>query len=182
MNEQLKLVALISLHTGARLKDTTGLMLDDVVLDQEDNSFIEYRHNKNRKITKDSIERLVPIYGWLLQAIRAYKADHLEPEQQSFFPRYCGSRGSDSASNLLNQRHLDSISTDPTFKMHGLRKTLQAKFDAAHVPNSISGYLIGWRDRTTIGMQIAYKTGYPHADMLKHIKQGHAITDWALRR
>ena len=182
MNDQLRLVALISLHTGARLKDTTGLMLDDVVLEDEHNSFIEYRHNKNRKITKDSIERIVPIYGELLEAISAYKAEHMEPEQQSFFPRYCQSRGSDSASNLLNQRHLDSINRDRTFKMHGLRNTLQSKFDAALLPNSISGYLIGWRDRTTIGMQVAYKSGYPHETMLKYMKQGHDITDWALRR
>ena len=134
------------------------------------------------KITKDSIERIVPIYGELLEAISAYKAEHMEPERQSFFPRYCQSRGSDSASNLLNQRHLDSINRDPTFKMHGLRNTLQSKFDAALLPNSISGYLIGWRDRTTIGMQVAYKSGYPHEQMLKYMKQGHDITDWALRR
>ena len=182
MNEQLRLVALISLHTGARLKDTTGLMLDDVVLEDEHNSFIDYRHNKNRKISKDSIERIVPIYGELLEAIKAYKAKYVEQEQQSFFTRYCGSRRSDSASNLLNQRHLDTINKDPTFKMHGLRNTLQSKFDAALLPNSISGYLIGWRDRTTIGMQVAYKSGYPHEQMLKYMKQGHDITDWALRR
>ena len=182
MNEQLRLVALISLHTGARLKDTTGLMLDDVVLEDEHNSFIDYRHNKNRKISKDSIERIVPIYGELLEAIKAYKAKYVEQEQQSFFTRYCGSRRSDSAGNLLNQRHLDTINKDPTFKMHGLRNTLQSKFDAALLPNSISGYLIGWRDRTTIGMQVAYKSGYPHEQMLKYMKQGHDITDWALRR
>ncbi|MDB0060301.1 tyrosine-type recombinase/integrase [Planktomarina sp.] len=182
MNEQARLVALISLHTGARLKDTTGLMLDDVVLEDEHNSLIDYRHNKNRKISKDSIERIVPIYGELLEAIKAYKAKYVEQEQQSFFTRYCGSRRSDSASNLLNQRHLDTINKDPTLKMHGLRNTLQSKFDAALLPNSISGYLIGWRDRTTIGMQVAYKSGYPHEQMLKYMKQGHDITDWALRR
>ena len=66
--------------------------------------------------------------------------------------------------------------------MHGLRYTLQAKFDAALLPNSISGYLIGWRDSTTISMQVAYKSGYPHEQMLKYMKQGHDITDWALRR
>ena len=182
MNEQLRIIALISLHTGARLKDTTGLMLDDVVLEDEHNSFIEYRHNKNRKISKDSIERIVPIYGELLEAIKAYKAKYVEQEQQSLFTRYCGSRGSGNASNLLNPRHLDTINKDPTFKMHGLRNTLQSKFDAALLPNSISGYLIGWRDRTTIGMQVAYKSGYPHEQMLKYMKQGHDITDWALRR
>ena len=66
--------------------------------------------------------------------------------------------------------------------MHGLRKTLQSKFDAALVPNSVSGYLIGWRDSTTVGMQMTYKSGYPHVDMLKYMKQGHAVTEWAVRR
>ena len=65
--------------------------------------------------------------------------------------------------------------------MHGLRKTLMAKFDAALIPNSISGYLIGWRDKTTEGMQEAYKSGYPHEDLLNYMKQAHKIKDWSVR-
>ena len=182
MNIELQIIALISLHTGARLKDTTGLMLDDLVLDNENNSYIDYRHNKNRKITKDSIERKVPIYGEIFKSLQTYKSDQIKPGQQSLFPSYCESRGSDSASNLLNQKHLNIINKEKTFKVHGLRKTLMAKFDAALVPNSVSGYLIGWRNSTTVGMQMAYKSGYPHLDMLKFIKQGHAIKEWAIRR
>ncbi len=181
MSVELKLISLISLHTGARLKDTTGLTLDDVFIHDEKDSFIEYRHNRNRKVSKDSIERKVPIFGALLLELKKYKIELISLDQKSFFPKYAGSRGSDSASNLLNQRHLDTINKEPSFRMHGLRKTLMAKFDAALIPNSISGYLIGWRDKTTVGMQEAYKSGYPHEDLLNYMKQAHKIKDWSVR-
>jgi len=181
MSSELRLISLISLHTGARLKDTTGLMLGDVHISNEENSFIHYRHNKNRKISKDSIERIVPIYGTLLNELNEYKSYCITLDQESLFPKYCGSRGSDSASNLLNQRHLDTINKDKSFKMHGLRKTLMAKFDVALVPNSVSGYLIGWRDNTTVGMQEEYKSGYPHAMMLSYMKKAQEVKDWAIR-
>jgi len=56
-----------------------------------------------------------------------------------------------------------------------------AKFDVALVPNSVSGYLIGWRDNTTVGMQEEYKSGYPHAMMLSYMKKAQEVKDWAIR-
>jgi hypothetical protein len=80
----------------------------------------------------------------------------------------------------LNQRYIDSFSKDPTLKPHGFRNTLQAKFDAADTPNKTSGYLIGWKNQDTVGMQKEYnKQGYPHLQLLQVLKACHAVEEWA---
>jgi hypothetical protein len=63
--------------------------------------------------------------------------------------------------------------------MHGLRDTLSAKFMATSVTNDLSGYLIGWRNSTTVGMQKEYqKGGYPHEQMLTALRSAHSVTVW----
>ena len=177
MNSELQLIALISMHTGARLTDTTGLLWDDVELREEDNSLINYRHNKIRKITKSSIERKVPIYGDLLRGLFDYKAAVHGVSGEPIFPRYAGK---DTASATLNNSHLDMINKDKRFKMHGLRNTFQAKADAVGVSLDQSGYLVGWRNSMTVGMQKRYQQGYPHSDLLQVIKAVHSAKDWAV--
>jgi len=178
MNPQLRIIAQLSMLTGARLKDNSGLMLADIYLNNDDDSYVWYRHNQNRKVSKDSIERRVPLFGSILNDLLGYTSG-LDPKEQSLFPRYCGSRQSDNVSAALNKKHLDLIDEDPTFKMHGLRDTLSAKFMATNVPNDIAGYLIGWRNKTTIGMQTKYQRGgYPHDIMLNALKKAYAITNW----
>ena len=67
--------------------------------------------------------------------------------------------------------------------MHGMRDTLQAKFDAAQFANKVSGYLIGWKNQETVGMQSNYnRQGYPHKDMLETVRKAHSITEWATQR
>ena len=99
-------------------------------------------------------------------------------------PRYAQDDGSaNDLSNLLNQRHIDKFSKDPSLLMHGMRDTLQAKFDAAQFMNKVSGYLIGWKNQETIGMQSNYnRQGYPHKDMLETVRKAHSITEWATQR
>lgn len=180
MNDQAKLVSMICIHSGARLKDVCGLRIDELFLNTNDDSYLEYKDNRNRKITKDSIERIVPLFGDLLAELKSYVAN-LGQGEDNLFPSYCDDRkrGSDNLSQLLNTRHLDTITKDPRFKMHGLRDTLSSKFLATNVPNKISGYLIGWRDKTTVGMQSEYQRGgYPHKQMLEAMKAAHAVKEW----
>ena len=101
--------------------------------------------------------------------------------KKKLIPRYAKSSTSvDSLSNLLNQRSIDSFSKDPTLKLHGFRNTLQAKFDAADTPNKTSGYLIGWKNQDTVGMQKEYnKQGYLHLQLLQGLKACHAVEEWA---
>ena len=61
----------------------------------------------------------------------------------------------------------------------GYADTLQAKFLAANVQNQMSGYIIGWRSKTTVGMQESYsQDGYPHAQMLAALTKAHSVEVW----
>lgn len=180
MNNQAKLVAMICIHTGARIKDAAGLRVDELVLNTDDDSYLKYKDNLNRKISKDGIERTVPLFGDLLAELKSY-VSNLGQGEDNLFPSYCDDRkrASDSLSQLLNTKHLDTITKDPRFKMHGLRDTLSSKFMATNVPNNISGYLVGWRDKTTVGMQSEYQRGgYPHKQMLDALKAAHSVKSW----
>ena len=178
MNTQLRLIAMLSIHTGARLKDTCGLRVDELCLATDEDSYIYYQANRNRKISKDSIERRVPLFGNVLSDLKSYVLD-LDEGEENLFPRYVGSRQSDNASQVLNIKHLDTITKDKRFKMHGLRDTLSAKFLATNVPNTLSAYLVGWRDRTTVGAQAEYqRSGYPQEQLLKALKAAHDLVEW----
>ena len=180
MNDQARLVSMICIHTGARLKDAAGLRGDELVLNTDDDSYLTYKNNRNRKISKESIERTVPLFGDLLAELKSY-VSNLGQGEDNLFPSYCDDRkrASDHLSSLLNTKHLDKITRDPRFKMHGLRDTLSSKFMATNVPNNISGYLIGWRDKTTVGMQSEYQRGgYPHKKMLDALKAAHSLKSW----
>lgn len=72
MNEEARLCAKLAIYTGARLKDVSGLMIDDLVLHGEECSQIHFQHNAIRKVSKDSIERKFPLYGPMLEDLRLY--------------------------------------------------------------------------------------------------------------
>jgi len=178
MNSELKLIAMLSIHTGARLKDTCGLRIEELHLSTDEDSFLQYRHNRNRKISKESIERRVPLFGNVLSELKSYLAS-AAVEEDNLFPRYCGKRQTNNVSAVLNNKHLDVIDKDPRLKMHGLRDTLSAKFMATSVTNDLSGYLIGWHNNTTVGMQKEYqKGGYPHEQMLTALRAAHSVKVW----
>ena len=181
MNEEASLCAKLAMYTGARLHDVSGIMIDDLVLRGEENSQILFQHNSFRKISKDSIERKFPLYGEMLQDLKDYVTNRDFSVELKLTPRYAKNENSSSGlSDLLNQKHIDAFSKDRSLKMHGMRNTLQAKFDAASFANKISGYLIGWRSQETVGMQKSYtKQGYPQSQMLEVVQAAHAIEEWA---
>ncbi len=184
MNEEAELCTKLAMFTGARLKDVTGLMIDELKLDTEENSYINFKHNTFRTISKDSIERRFPLYGDMLSDLKDYVSKKDFSLHKKLTPRYAKHSGSsNSLSQLLNIKHIDKFSKDPSLIMHGIRDTLQAKFDAAQFANKVSGYLIGWKNQETVGMQSSYnKQGYPHKDLLEVIKKAHAISEWATQR
>ena len=61
------------------------------------------------------------------------------------------------------------------------RQVLQGSraFDAAGYAYKLSGYLIGWKNQQTVGMQKEYVQGYPQEQMLEAVKQAHSVQIWA---
>ena len=181
MNDEARLCAKLAMYTGARLHDVSGIMIDDLILRGEEDSQILFQHNSYRKISKDSIERKFPLYGEMLQDLKDYVTHRDFSVELKLTPRYAKNENSSSGlSDLLNQKHIDVFCKDRSLKMHGMRNTLQAKFDAASFANKVSGYLIGWKNQETVGMQKSYnKQGYPQSQMLKVVQAMHAVEEWA---
>ena len=183
MNEEAHLCMKLAVYTGARLHDICGILIDDITLEGEEDSLLHIRHNVWRSVSKDSIERKIPLYGETLQHLKHYIAARDFTSNKKLTPRYAKTEESaESLSNLLNQRYIDKyISKDPRLKPHGLRNTMQARFDATDTSNKLSGYLIGWKDQQTVGMQSEYnKQGYPHSQLLEVLRACHSTTDWAI--
>ena len=179
MNADACIIAKISMFTGARLKDVSGLMVNDFILKDEHNSQIRFRHNAFRSISKDSIERIFPLYGEMLQEVRNYLATRVNQDAEYFTPRYTKHQNSSSNCSTLLMKHVRNFSSDKTLKIHGFRDTLQSKFDAAGYAYKLSGYLIGWKNQQTVGMQKRYIQGYPQEQMLEAVKQAHSVQVWA---
>ena len=53
------------------------------------------------------------------------------------------------------------------------------KFDAANTLQKTSGYLIGWKNQHTVGMQKGHnKKVYPHLQLLQALKACHTVENW----
>ena len=180
MNPEAAIISKITMFTGARLKDCSGLLVRDLVLEDDENSKIKFEDNIIRSVSKDSIQRHFPIFGELLTELKDYVAARELGVGDPLTPKYGRSGGSSALSDLLSQKHIRTFTDDRSLRMHGMRDTLQANFDAANMLNKVSGYLIGWRNQQTVGMQENYnKQGYPHSQMLEAVKAAHSVTDWA---
>ena len=89
----------------------------------------------------------------MLQEVRSYLATRVDQDAEYFTPRYTKHQNSSSNCSTLLMKHVRSFSSDKTLKIHGFRDTLQSKFDAAGYAYKLSGYLIGWKNQQTVGMQ-----------------------------
>ncbi len=116
-----------------------------------------------------------------MQDLRDYVDNRDFSTEKKLTPRYARDvSSSNDLSALLSNKHIRKFSKDPSLKMHGMRDTLQAKFDAAQFADKVSGYLIGWKNQVTVGMQSNYnKQGYANKDLLEVVKKAHAISEWA---
>ena len=135
------LVALIS-DTGMRLSEATGLMLDDLRLD-EDIPHVIIQPHKHRPLKTRSSERIVPLVGaslWAAQRIaqNAQASDYC-------FPRYCNSKGcnSNSASAALN-KWLKVVTGNKDYVLHGLRHSFRDRLRAVDAPIEMIDRLGGW--------------------------------------
>ena len=115
MNDEAHLCVKLAIYTGARLHDICGLMVDELTLKGEDNSLIYIQHNAWRTVSKDSIERAVPLYGEMLNHLKDYVAARDFSSNKKLTPRYAKTESSaESLSNFVNQRYICLLYTSPS--------------------------------------------------------------------
>ena len=148
------LVALIS-DTGMRLSEATGLMLDDLRLD-EDIPHVIIQPHKHRPLKTRSSERIVPLVGaslWAAQRIKqnAQVSDYC-------FPRYttADKTNANSASAALN-KWIKVLTKNKDNTIHGFRHSLRDRLRAADVEIELIDEIGGW-SRQSVGAK--YGNGY----------------------
>ena len=148
------LVALIS-DTGMRLSEATGLMLDDLRLD-EDIPHVIIQPHKHRPLKTRSSERIVPLVGASLWAAQQIK-------QNAQVSDYCFLRyttadktNANSASAALN-KWIKVLTKNKDNTIHGFRHSLRDRLRAADVGIELIDEIGGW-SRQSVGAQ--YGNGY----------------------
>ena len=192
MNEEAQLIALIGNHTGCRIGDAAGLKMNDLYLHPNNEHpipFIFFRDNTIRQLTKDGVQRRVPLFGDVLnrlieyhdKRISALRADDSDILNAALFPRYGrGQKGSDAVSNLINQKHIHHLRDgDLKLTFHSFRHTLQHKYLAAGQNTQFAGYISGWKLTGLVGKQSEYvKHGIPPEALIDGLKKAHAAKSW----
>jgi integrase len=147
------LIALIS-DTGMRLAEATGLLKQDVLLDDKYPHIVLKPHPWRRLKTKGS-ERRVPLVGWSLWA--AQRAIFVS-EDQFLFPKYCNEQEckANSASGALNKWLSPRLPQGCV--VHSFRHSMRDRLRAVECPPDIIDRIGGW---SVDGIGERYGQGYP---------------------
>ena len=147
------LIALIS-DTGMRLAEAAGLIIDDLVLDDEIPHVVIQPH-KHRPLKTRSSERVIPLVGVSLWAAQRIKQN---VTGDCCFPRYttANKTNANSASAALN-KWIKSLTNNKENTIHGFRHSLRDRLRAADIGIELIDEIGGW-SRKTVGAQ--YGNGY----------------------
>ena len=148
------LIALIS-DTGMRLGEATGLLKEDIKLD-EPIPYVDLKPHPWRSLKTRGSQRLIPLTNEALWASRRL----IEANNDSIlaFPRYCSETGckANSASGGLN-KWLHQYVPDNCV-IHSFRHSLRDRLRAVECPSDIVDAIGGWK---TSGIGHGYGNGYP---------------------
>jgi integrase len=147
------LVALIS-DTGMRLSEAAGLIIDDLVLDDEIPHVIIQPHS-HRPLKTRSSERVIPLVGASLWAAQKIKQN---VTGDYCFQRYTNNNrtNANSASAALN-KWIKVLTKNKDNTIHGFRHSLRDRLRAADISIELIDEIGGW-SRQSVGAQ--YGNGY----------------------
>ena len=146
------LLALIS-DTGMRLSEATGLVVQDIHLDEQV-PFVLVRPHEWRSLKTSSSIRTIPLVGASLWAAKRI----VESSKCNFcFPRYCNldKCNSNSASAALNKWLKQVAGNYAT--VHGLRHSMRDRLREVDAPTDLIDQIGGWT-LSSIGQ--TYGNGY----------------------
>ena len=134
----------IMMDTGMRVSEVVGLASKDIKLDCE-TPYIELHKNPFRRLKTKNSERLIPLVGLALEAVKLLNLGdswaferYLSDDRESF--------KSTSASNAANNRirKVLGVKKDcPT--SHSFRHTMQTRLRNVMCPEDIREEVLGWR-------------------------------------
>jgi integrase len=135
LNDEARAIIYLMADTGARVSEITGLLPEDIVLDDEI-PHICIRPNKIRTLKTPQSERQIPLVGAALAGARMMPGG---------FPRYAGR---ESVSNLIN-KFFDGKGLRPTagHTLYSLRHTFKDRLRDVQAPEELINSLMGHATR-----------------------------------
>ena len=148
--------------TGARLSEITGLVVQDVDLQERS---ITIRPNGVRTLKTKGSQRTLPLSERALELLQEHRRG--KGDTQPIFPDYARPRGRDAASAMLMKRLRRSI-TDKKLTMHSLRHRMKDKLRNTGCPEAISMAILGHSTNTVAAN---YGSGYALEVMREHMER-----------
>ena len=147
------LVGIIS-DTGLRLSEATGLLVEDVKLDNPVPHII-ITPNHHRRLKNSGSERIVPLSGISLWS--AQRAMH-STDTKFLFPKYmktdtCNANSASAAAN----KWIKSV-VSANVSVHSFRHSMRDRLRAVHCPTEVIDQIGGW---STGSVGSKYGVGYP---------------------
>jgi len=147
VNEELELIRLLLIFTGARLNEIAGLQWEDVVFPSPSNTvgYVDIRTNAVRRLKTTSSVRKAPLLPEALSALASYRASlrtHHSPDTP-VFPRYGRPGGSDAASAALMKALRKSGVTDSRKSIHSIRHSVKQELRDIGCPKDIRDAIKG---------------------------------------
>ena len=179
--EELRLIGLLMTHAGSPVMEIIGLLRDDVAL-KHNIPHIDIQPNKIRRLDKGRLERVIPIYGELLELLQTYICNRNFGQFDPLFP------------NTWNDGMTDSKRTSSVFgncienlrpelkevlKPYSVRHTLVVRAQAADISQAEREMMVG---HSTKGSSSIHRTVYGTSDgperMLTMFKKVDDTVDW----
>jgi len=148
--------------TGARLSEITGLVVQDVDLQERS---ITIRPNGVRTLKTKGSQRTLPLSERALELLQEHRRG--KGDTQPIFPDYARPRGRDAASAMLMKRLRRSIA-DKKLTMHSLRHRMKDKLRNTGCPEAISLAILGHSTNTVAAN---YGSGYALEVMREHMEK-----------
>ncbi|WP_157779917.1 tyrosine-type recombinase/integrase [Celeribacter ethanolicus] len=136
----LQLIWAILEGTGCRVGEISGLLKNDVVLDQVEVPHIRIIPHEHRGLKNKASARSIPLVGETLKAVKEALAG--AGDSPYLFPHYALNRGNDRASAAL-MKHVRSVVSDPKVTNHSLRHRMADRLRLAGVSEDVLKMILG---------------------------------------
>lgn len=164
LDDDIRWLVAIIFDSGMRLSEAAGLMLSDLML-EEDIPYIDLKPHPHRRLKTASSERKIPLFGLSLWAAKRLKQ---HSTGLYCFPRYTNSQrcNSNSASAAIN-KWIKTVGGSHDV-IHGLRHSFRDRLRSVEAPTDMIDQLGGWALKS-VGQ--GYGDGYDLELLVKYLNQ-----------
>ena len=176
LNKEARLIGLLMVYTGCRIKEAAGLTLGDLQM-QNNTPHLQIRPNHIRSLKNKQSKRNVPLIDKALAELRSYLAQCKSDDPKlAVFPRYGRDGGMDAVSQLLNNVIRNRLQINsPALVAYSARHTMKDKMRTIRATAELQHSILGHGKRTDADN---YGEGELLRYLLEELEKADALTHW----